>query len=99
MVVYGALLDENNLSKSSKRVQGIAYYPRADRWRLLPAFPLSPQASSTAWTGSELLAWDYELHAGAYDPATDSWRALPDLPLRAAECRPQSARVGATILA
>lgn len=62
-------------------------------------YPLSPQASSAAWTGEELVAWDYELRAGAYDPARDAWSKLPDLPLHFAECYPQSARAGEVLIA
>jgi hypothetical protein len=99
MIVYGALLDENNLAKSAKHAQGMAYDPRADRWRAITPYELSPHASSVAWTGDGVLAWDYELRAGLYEPARDRWRPLPDLPLRFSECYPASARVGEIILA
>jgi hypothetical protein len=59
-------------------------------------YPLSPQAYSIAWTGSEMLAWDYELNSAIYDPAHDRWRRLPDLPVRFAECYPASVEAGAT---
>lgn len=98
MVVLGALLDGNNHS-TSRHARGIAYDPEADRWRVLPAFPLSPQASSIAWTGTEVLAWDYELAAGAYDPRRDVWRKLPDLPLSFGECYPDSAVTTEVVLA
>jgi hypothetical protein len=98
MVVVGALLDGNNHSKT-RYARGIAYDPEADRWRELPDFPLSPQASSVAWTGKEVLAWDYELSAGAYDPGRDAWRGLPDLPLRFGECYPESATTAGVVLA
>jgi hypothetical protein len=98
MVVLGARLDGNNWS-DSKHAQGIAYDPGANAWRVISSFPLSPQASAVAWTGSEVIAWDYELKAGAYDPARDTWRRLPDIPLRFSECSPTSARVGAVIVA
>lgn len=45
MMVYGALLDNNNASDTD-HAQGVAYHPATDTWRLLPAFPLSPQAST-----------------------------------------------------
>jgi hypothetical protein len=99
MIVYGALLDGNNLAKSDNKAQGMAYDPRADRWRVLAPYPLSPQASAVAKTGERLLAWDYELRAGLYDPASDRWQPLPDLPLRFSECYPANARVGEAILA
>jgi hypothetical protein len=98
MIVLGARLDENN-SSDSEQAQGIAYDPDADAWRVIRSFPLSPQASSVAWTGKELIAWDYELKAGAYDPARNTWRRLPDIPLRFSECSPTSARVGDVVVA
>ena len=93
MIVLGAHLDGNNWS-DSKHAQGVAYDPDTNAWRVITAFPLSPQASAVAWTGKELIAWDYELKAGAYDPARNTWRRLPDLPLRFTECYPTSARAG-----
>jgi hypothetical protein len=90
MIVYGALLDNNNAS-DSEYAQGIAYDPSTDAWRILPSFPLSPQASSAVWTGTEMIVWDYELAAGAYDPFSDRWRSLPDAPLDFGECYPSSA--------
>ena len=91
MIVYGALLDGNNWSEA-EHAQGIAYDPEGNEWRVLPPFPLSPQASTAVWAGDELVVWDYELRAAAYEPATDRWRPLPDLPLAFSECYPQSAR-------
>lgn len=90
MVVYGALLDGNNHS-NSEHAQGIAYEPEANAWRVLPPYPLSPQASTAIWTGEEVMVWDYEFRAAAYDPEADAWRELPELPLRFYECYPQSA--------
>jgi hypothetical protein len=98
MVVFGALLDRGNRS-TTRRARGAAYDPAANRWRRLAPSPLSPQASSIAWTGREVLAWDYELDAAAYDPARDRWRRLGDLPLRFSECYPASTRTGRSILA
>ncbi|MGH2989002.1 MAG: hypothetical protein ACRDMY_03900 [Gaiellaceae bacterium] len=93
LIVYGALLDGNNRSEAA-HAQGIAYRPGTNEWRVLPPFPLSPQASTSVWTGDKLIAWDYDLRAGAYDPAADRWRRLPDLPLRFSECSPQGAQAG-----
>jgi hypothetical protein len=98
MVVFGAQLDGDNWS-DSKHAQGIAYDPDANAWRVISSFPLSPQASAVAWTGSEVIAWDYELRAGAYDPARNTWRRLPDIPLRFSKCYPTSARVGGEVVA
>jgi hypothetical protein len=98
LVVFGALLDGNNWSDTN-HAQGIAYDPEVNSWRRLPEYPLSPQASSVAWTGKEVLAWDYDMKAGAYDPARDSWRKLPDVPLRFYECYPDATRLGDVVLA
>lgn len=98
LVVFGALLDGDNWS-DTKHAQGIAYDPEANSWRRLPEYPLSPQASTVAWTGREVVAWDYDMKAGAYDPARDSWRTLPDVPLRFSECYPDAPRLGDVVLA
>lgn len=98
MIVYGALLDNNNASDNDY-AQGIAYDPVADRWRDLPPYSLSPQASSIVWTGKEMIAWDYGLRASAYDPAADRWRKLPDVPLDSSECYPASAYTSGVMFA
>jgi hypothetical protein len=93
MVVYGALLDGSNHSERSD-ASGLAYDPATDTWREIAPYPLSPQASMVVWTGGEMIAWDYELRAGAYDPALDRWRPLPDLPLEFYECYPDGTLAG-----
>ncbi|MBD0329444.1 MAG: hypothetical protein ICV64_05000 [Thermoleophilia bacterium] len=98
VVVYGALLDGANRSSTGHAV-GLAYDPHRDRWRRLPPYPLSPQASTVAWTGAEVVAWDYELNAATYDPVRDAWHALPDLPLDPGECYPASAAVETGVFA
>jgi hypothetical protein len=98
LLVVGSRLDGGNRSRTPHAV-GLGYDPAADSWRELPATGLSPQASAVAWTGRELLAWDYELRAAAYDPARDRWRRLPDLPLSFAECYPQGAAAGRFVFA
>ena len=97
-MIFGALLDGRNHSKT-RYARGIAYNPRSDAWRMLPSSRLSPQASTIAWTGAEIVAWDYELQAAAYASTRDRWRALPPLPLGASECYPESIRVGAVVFA
>lgn len=90
MIVIGARLDNNNVS-STKNAVGAAYSPATNRWRRLPEFQFSPQASTAAWTGNAVVVWDYELTAGAYDPKTDRWQNLPRLPLDFSECYPSTA--------
>lgn len=98
MLVYGALLDNNNAS-STEYAQGVAYDPSADRWRVIAASTLSPQASSVEWTGDRALVWDYLRSAALYEPASDTWETLPPFPGRDLECYPHSARTGGVILA
>jgi hypothetical protein len=87
MIVFGSQLDNNNASKTDYAI-GAAYNPVADQWRNLPPVTMSPQASAIAWTGEEMIAWDYELSAFAYDPETNEWRDIPDVPLEFGECYP-----------
>jgi len=65
--------------------------PAADRWQMLPAPGLLPQGATTAfWTGSRLVAMDYQLDARAFDLTTGMWTDLPKLPFPARECYPTS---------
>jgi hypothetical protein len=96
MVVLGAVLDGDNRPRTPTAIAA-AYDPAADRWRRLPDPDLSPQASTAAWNGEELIAWDYRLEARAYDPARDRWRPLPDVPLDDSECAPESVPVGGDV--
>jgi hypothetical protein len=98
VVVFGSLLDGNNGSRSGG-AHGLAYDPDQDAWRRLPHHPLSPQASSIAWTGDRVLAWDYLLDAALYDPGEDTWRVLPQLPLDDSECYPDSVLIDRYVLA
>ena len=93
LLVVGSRLDGNNQARGPGAA-GLGYDPATDTWRELPPAGLSPQASAVAWTGRELLAWDYELRAAAYDPAEGRWRRLPGLPLEDAECYPRTAAAG-----
>ena len=98
MIVYGSLLDGDNLSESGHNV-GAAYDPVVDGWRELPESLLSPQATTVAWTGRRMIAWDYELQANAYDPDADSWESIPHLPLEFSECYPSSVAAGDRVFA
>ena len=98
MIVFGAQLDNNNASELDHAI-GIAYDPQTDSWRELPDVALSPQASSIAWTGETLIAWDYGLRAAEYDRRLNEWSSLPRVPLQDSECYPVSALLGSTVFA
>jgi hypothetical protein len=97
MIVYGAKLNSNNVSRSGY-ARGLAYTPATDHWRILPPFPLSPQASTVAALGRNAVVWDYLLAAALYEPRRDRWTRLPKLPLDPAECYPTTAKVGRFVL-
>lgn len=96
MIVFGAALSATNDPATPNAVSA-AYDPDSDTWRRLPDSDLSPQASTAAWTGRELVAADYDAVAAAYEPGTDQWRSLPDLPLDPGECVPQSVSIDGQI--
>jgi len=98
MVVVGSRLDNNNASRS-RYATGLAYRPATDAWRALPRVKLSPQASTAVWTGSKVLAWDYDLRAAIYDPKRDSWRRLPRPPVDSCESYPDGAATDRMVLA
>ena len=97
MIVFGAALHGGNDPETPTAI-GAAYDPETDSWRKLPDSELSPQASTAAWNGSELIAWDYLNDSAAYDPATDTWRPLPRIPLHEYECSPESVGVDGFVL-
>jgi hypothetical protein len=96
MIVFGASLHGGNFPETKTAI-GAAYDPASDTWRTLPPSPLSPQASTAAWIGRELIAWDYLHGSAAYHPARGSWRMLPLVPLPSGECSPQSVAVAAHV--
>ena len=98
MIVFGAALSQANNAPATPTAIGAAYDPATDTWRTLPASELSPQASTAAWNGRDLIAWDYEATAGAYDPDRDAWRPLPRVPFDPMECYPRSVQVAAYVI-
>jgi hypothetical protein len=98
MIVVGSLLDANNAA-TTPDATGLAYDPAGDTWRTLPPVRLSPQASAAAWTGSGVLAMDYELRAAFYDPGQDAWRRLRGPPMNVCEAYPSIAANGRVALA
>lgn len=70
---------------------GAGYDPVADRWRRLPAAPITGRVGAFGvWTGKVFLVWGgYERHGDAevpvldgalFDPVTDRWEPLPAAP-------------------
>ncbi len=98
MIVFGAALDQANNTPATPTAIGAAYDPATDTWRSLPSSPLSPQASTAAWNGRDLIAWDYETTAAAYDPDRDTWRPLLRPPFDPMECHPRSVQVAAFVV-
>jgi N-acetylneuraminic acid mutarotase len=76
--------------RSSEFLDGAAYDPGVDSWRVLAPTTLETSDGRAAvWTGQEMLVWGGELGDGsharpdngaAYDPERDSWRPLPASP-------------------
>lgn len=97
LIVFGAALDWGNRAETKTAIAA-AYDPETDRWRRLPDSALSPQASTAAWVGDELVAWDYASGTATYSPENDEWRALSDVPLDSGECSPESVAVGDWVL-
>jgi hypothetical protein len=97
MVVFGAALHGGNFPETPTAIAA-AYEPATDTWRELLDSSLSPQASTAAWTGQELIAWDYLNGTAALDPREDEWRPLPDVPLDSGECSPESISLGRWVL-
>jgi hypothetical protein len=92
MIVFGAALHGGNVPETETAI-GAAYDPAANTWRELPRSDLSPQASTAAWSGREMIAWDYLNGTAAYDPFADRWRELSRVPIDDYECIPQSVSV------
>jgi hypothetical protein len=86
------LLIWGGTSKGRPLVDGAAYYPDTDQWRLLPPAPLAAGEGGLAsvWTGREWLIWGGHLlgdvpgEGAAYNPETDAWRPLRPAPIRGA---------------
>jgi hypothetical protein len=90
VIVFGSLLDDRNRAATSVAV-GAAYDPATDRWGVLSPSRLSPQATTAAWLGTRMVAWDYEARSQEYDPIRDEWSTPVEMPLSFDECYPASA--------
>jgi hypothetical protein len=97
LIVFGAALHGGNVPETPTAIAA-AYEPDTDSWRELPDSSLSPQASTAAWTGRELIAWDYLHGSAALDPHANEWRTLGEVPLHPGECSPASVAIGRWVL-
>jgi hypothetical protein len=89
MVVVGAALHGGNKAETPTAIAA-AYDLSADAWRRLPDTDLSPHASTAAWDGSRVVAWDYGHHSQVLSPDANRWVDLPKVPLDDWECVPTS---------
>ncbi len=96
MIAFGAALHGGNQAET-RHATGAVYDVASDSWRTLPPSGLSPQASTAAWDGHEMIAWDYEHGVAAYSPQTHEWRALPSPPLDFYECGPHAVAVSGRV--
>lgn len=97
MIVFGAALHGGNQAESGTAI-GAAYDPASDSWRLLADSQLSPQASTAAWNGEGMIAWDYLNQSQAYDPDRAEWGPVERVPLQSGECWPQIVSVSDSVL-
>jgi hypothetical protein len=98
MIVFGSLLDNGNHAATNTAI-GAIYDPTTDTWTELPPSELSPQATSAAWTGDRLLAWDYITHSQTFNPNNDTWADMVKMPLEPSECYPDSAALTGSVFA
>lgn len=76
---------------------GPAYRPATDEWIDTGANTLTQLSSGAAWTGSEVIAVDYESRAARYDTATGDWQSLAPIPFNFGEWIPWTHRVATTV--
>lgn len=96
MVIFGAALQGGNHARTDYGI-GAAFDPKRNTWRELPVSKLSPQASTAAWDGKEMIAWDYNNRSQAFDPRTWTWRQLPKVPVDSGECVPIAVAIGRAV--
>ena len=83
----------------------LAYDPALDRWRELPAVPISPRnLAISVWTGAEWIVWGgtdgtQEFNDGAaYDSVSGTWRTMVASPLSARRFRGGGVWTGQEVL-
>lgn len=75
-------------------VEALAYDPETDRWRKLPAPPLTARTDAAAvWSGGRLIVWGGLVRqsnprlsrpaavGATYDPGSNRWEAVPGSPV------------------
>jgi hypothetical protein len=77
-VVVGAALHGGNFPETPTAIAA-AYDPNTDRWRELPASPLSPNSNLSVWTGDRIVGMDYD-HVTAELTLSGDWVELGRLP-------------------
>jgi hypothetical protein len=98
MIVFGSLLDNGNHAATNTAV-GASYDPATDTWTVLAPSELSPQATTAAWTGDGMLAWDYVTQSQTFNPETDTWTRPVKMPLEPSECYPDSVALAGSVFA
>jgi len=73
-----------DFSPADTASRAAAHDPATDTWTELPSAPTRLDANSpSAWTGEELLVFDYDTRKGfAFDPVQQTWRRLAPTPIR-----------------
>lgn len=72
MIVWGG----SQGGRSTHLVEGAAFDPHQNSWRMLAESPLgNDQATRATWTGEEMVVFSAEETVG-YDPSSDMWRPL-----------------------
>jgi hypothetical protein len=98
MLVVGSLLDNGNHAATDTAV-GESYDPQTDKWMVLPASDLSPQATSAVWASDRMLAWDYLTQSQTLNPETKIWSHSVKMPLDPSECYPDSVALSGSVFA
>jgi hypothetical protein len=72
MIVWGGATGD----RAPDLIEGAAFDPVTDSWRILSPAPLAPSQSTRAvWTGNEMVVIAPEATV-AYEPTTDTWRTV-----------------------
>ncbi|MGI9017009.1 MAG: Kelch repeat-containing protein [Euzebya sp.] len=105
LIVFEGAPIGQSAAASAQEIDGAAYDPASDTWRVIADAPVNPRSGHVAvWTGSEMLVFGgsrvFEHHAPAalYNPDTDSWRLSGASPLDRAFGRVAAVWTGEEVL-